>query len=96
MSSKTTYYCDRCGKEINGKQFPIRRFVGFEHPVFSLPHLTERIASKYDLCRECNDNHNKFMHGEKLVCERFDEILTEFNRDPDEQGNEGEMSESTN
>lgn len=86
MSSKTTYYCDRCGKEIKRGLWKVRRFVKFDWLI-----RFESTTSKMELCKECSENHKKFMDGEKLVCERFDEILTELNGKQNDQ----EMSEST-
>lgn len=74
MSSNTTYHCDRCGAEINGKPFTVRRFFNFECNLYGNPNFTERISKQRDLCKNCNDLLKKFLDGEKLMCERLNEI----------------------
>lgn len=75
MSSKTMYYCDRCGKEIERYIIHARRFVKFGN-AFSYEWET----SKYELCKDCNDNLKKFLEGEKLVSERVEEIGEEISK----------------
>ena len=73
MSRKTTYYCDRCGKEMKYEPYKIRRIVKSDWSI-----LFERTTYERELCRECIESHKKFLEGEKLVCERYDEIYDEL------------------
>lgn len=66
MAKKTTWYCDRCGKEFNRE--------GFTHTVKGPKKVTMLFYNalrcfsefEYDLCNECADEFVKFVRGGKL------------------------------
>ena len=66
MARKTTYHCDRCGKEFFKKG--ITRFICFPRKLTSFLWMDNEclVTTEFDLCKDCSDAFYTFI-GNKEV-----------------------------
>ena len=66
MAKKTTWYCDRCGKEFKRNGFSHTVKIPRQISLLFYDGLRCISELEYDLCENCITDFMKFMGGRKL------------------------------